>query len=61
MKVMEVLDGLLEADGDEEADGDGGDVDEEVGPSVFGLVRGVDIEHAWTCEEVWIRKQPGWR
>ena len=31
MKVVEVLDGLLEADGDEEADGDGRDVDEEVG------------------------------
>ena len=30
--VMEVLDGLLEAEGDEQADDDGGDVDEEVFP-----------------------------
>src|SRR5215472_2490398 len=45
MKMMEVLDCLLEADGDEEADGDGGDVDEKVGPGVFGFVRDVDINH----------------
>ena len=34
MTVVEELDGLLEADGEEEADGDGADVDEEVSPSV---------------------------
>jgi hypothetical protein len=28
---MEALDGLFEADGDEQANDDGGDVDEEVG------------------------------
>jgi hypothetical protein len=31
--VVEVFDGLLEADGNEEAEDDGGDVDEEVAPS----------------------------
>ena len=45
MAVVEVLDGLLEADGDEEADDDGGDVDEEVAPGAGGVVGGVDVEH----------------
>ena len=36
MQAVEVLDGLLEAYGDEETDGDGGDVDEEVFPGVGG-------------------------
>ena len=35
--------GLLEAGGDEEADDDGGDVDEEVAPGVGR----VGFEHAW--------------
>src|SRR5258708_17070369 len=39
MLMMEVLDGLLEADGDEEAEDDGGDVDEEVTPGGGGVVR----------------------
>jgi hypothetical protein len=39
------LDGLFEADGDEQADDDGGDVDEEVAPGVGGLVGRVDVEH----------------
>jgi hypothetical protein len=46
MEVMEALDGLLEADGNEQAYRDGGDVDDEVFPVVFGLVWDVDIEHA---------------
>ena len=45
MAVVEVLDGLLEADGEEEADDDGADVDEEVCQVVVGLLRGVDVEH----------------
>jgi hypothetical protein len=45
MKVVEVLDSLLEADSDEEADRDGRDVDEEVSPGVFGFVGSVDVEH----------------
>jgi hypothetical protein len=45
MAVMEVFDGLFEADGDEEADDDGGDVDEEVAPGGGGVVGGVDVEH----------------
>ena len=53
VKVMEVFDGLFEADGDEEADGDGDDVDEEVGPGVVGLMWGVDVDHVslsvWRC------------
>jgi hypothetical protein len=43
--VMEVLDGLFEADGDEQADDDGGDVEEEVAPGVGGGVGWVDVEH----------------
>jgi hypothetical protein len=34
MAVVEELDGLLETDGDEQANDDGGDVDEEVAPGV---------------------------
>jgi hypothetical protein len=43
--VVEGFDGLLEGDGDEEADADGGDVDEEVSPGVGGGVGRVDVEH----------------
>ena len=43
--VMEVLDGLFEADGDEEAQDDSGDVDEEVSPCAGGVVGRVDVEH----------------
>ena len=43
--LVNVLDELLEADGDDEANDDGGDVDEEVAPGVDGFVRRVDVEH----------------
>ena len=43
--LVDALDELLEADGDEEADDDGGDVDEEVAPGVGGGVGRVDVEH----------------
>ena len=46
--VVEGFDALLEADGDEQAYADGGDVDEEVAPGVGGVVGRVDIEH---CED----------
>ena len=45
MAVVEVLDGLFEAYGDEEADDDGGDVDEEVAPGGGGVMGWVDVEH----------------
>ena len=45
MVVVQGFDGLFEADGDEEADADGGDVDEEVAPGVDGFVGSVDVEH----------------
>jgi hypothetical protein len=53
MAVMEVLDGLFEADGDEEAEDDGGDVDEEVAPGAGGVVWRVDVEHG--CGFLWGR------
>jgi hypothetical protein len=43
--MVDELDGLLEADGDEQADDDGGDVDEEVFPGVGGFVGRVYVEH----------------
>jgi hypothetical protein len=43
--VVDGFDGLLEADGDEQTDADGGDVDEEVAPGVGGVVGWVDVEH----------------
>jgi hypothetical protein len=43
--MVDELDGLFEADGDEQTDTDGGDVDEKVAPGVDGFVGGVDVEH----------------
>ena len=52
MAMVDELDGLLEADGDEETDDDGGDVDEEVAPGVCGVVWWVDVEHGRLLEGV---------
>jgi hypothetical protein len=49
VSVVDGLDGLLQADGDEQANTDGGDVDEEVFPGVSGGVGRVDIEHETEC------------
>jgi hypothetical protein len=43
--MMEVLDGLLKADGNEQANNDRGDVDEETLPSVDGFMWCVDFKH----------------
>jgi hypothetical protein len=43
--MMDCFDHLFKAYGDEEADDDGGDVDEEVAPSAGGVMRWMDIEH----------------
>jgi hypothetical protein len=48
MAVMDGLDGLLKADGDEQAEDDGGDMDKEVSPGAGSVVGGVDVEHALT-------------
>jgi hypothetical protein len=48
MAVVDRLDRLLQTDGDDEADDDGGDVDEEVFPGVGGFVGRVNVEHAWS-------------
>src|SRR5258708_12680625 len=48
MLMMEVLDGLFEAVGDEEAEDDGGDVDEEVAPCAAAVVGWVPLEHGFT-------------
>jgi hypothetical protein len=55
--IMNGLDGLLEADGDDEAKDDGGDVDEEVSPGVSGVFGRVYVEHwalllLWTMVEI---------
>ena len=42
---MQHFNGLLEAYGDDEADDDGGNVDEEVAPDVRGAFGGMDYEH----------------
>ena len=51
MMPVDGFDGLFEIDGDEQADADGGDVDEEVAPGVGGGVGRVDVEHG----APWIR------
>jgi hypothetical protein len=45
MVTVQGFDTLLQADGDEEADDDGDDVDEEVAPGAGGVVGWVDVEH----------------
>ena len=45
LALLEVLDRLLDADGDEQANYDGCDVNEKVAPGVGGVVRRVDVEH----------------
>jgi hypothetical protein len=49
--MVDVLDGLLEADGNEETDSYRGDVYEEIFPRVETLMRSVDVEH-------WLRVLP---
>jgi hypothetical protein len=44
--VVEVLDGLFEADGDEDAEDDDAEVDEEVALRHRGVLRWVDVDHA---------------
>ena len=46
MAVVDRFDGLLQAYSDEEANHDGGDVDEEVAPGAGGVVWRVDVEHS---------------
>ena len=50
MMPVDGFDGLFEIDGDEQADADGGDVDEEVAPGVGGGVGRVDVEHGVSWE-----------
>ena len=50
MEAVEVLDGLLETKCEQEANGDGGNVNEEVAPGVGGVRRGMDVDHAWPEE-----------
>ena len=45
MAVVDPLDGLFNCDGDQQADDDGGDVDEEVAPGMGRLVGWVDVKH----------------
>src|SRR6266702_194651 len=45
MEVVEIFDRLLKADRDEQAEDDGGDMDEELFPAIGGVVCGVDVEH----------------
>jgi hypothetical protein len=51
MAVVDRLYRLLQTDGDDEADDDGGDVDEEVFPGMGRGVGRVDIEHGVAPEE----------
>ena len=54
MAVVEEFDGLLETDGDEQAEDDGGDVDEEVASGVGCFVGRVDVEHR-VVPDRWVR------
>jgi hypothetical protein len=50
MMVVKRFNALLKAYGDEQANDDGGDVNEEVAPGSGSVVRRVDVEH----REGWI-------
>ncbi len=45
LSVAAWFDRLLKADDDEQAEDDGGDVDEEVAPGVGGMMGRVDVKH----------------
>jgi hypothetical protein len=45
--VVEELDGLFKADGNQQANGDRRDMDEEIFPGVDGCVGSVDVKHGW--------------
>ena len=45
--AVEGLHGLFERDGDEQADADGGDMNEEAFPCMHSCVGGVDFEHGF--------------
>jgi len=47
MAVVDPLDGLFNPYGDQQADDDGGDVDEEVAPGVGGLVGWTSSMGSW--------------
>jgi len=59
-EMVEVLDGLFEAHGDDEAEDDGGDVDEEVAPGLGGVVGGMDVEHGGGLRDGFGRVGWGW-
>jgi hypothetical protein len=44
--VVNGFHGLLEADGDENAEDDGGEMDEELAACGGGVMRWVDVDHA---------------
>jgi hypothetical protein len=46
VQVVELFDALLQRDGDEQAGGDGAEVDPEVLPGMKGLVRCVNVHGA---------------
>jgi hypothetical protein len=45
MPMMEEFDSLLQANGDEQAEDDGGDMDKEVAPCAGRVVGWMDVEH----------------
>src|ERR1700722_13462606 len=53
--MVDMFHRLLEPNGNEQADDNGGDVDEEVSPGGGGVVGGVNVEHGWNLSE------DGWR
>jgi hypothetical protein len=52
MAVVLPLDEAFEAESDEKADGDGGEVEEKVAPAVHRLVWGMDIDHSRDLVEI---------
>jgi hypothetical protein len=51
--MMDALDGLLEPHRNDEADDDGGDMDEKVSPRVNGFIGWMYVEHARVLRQHW--------
>ena len=56
MTMVEVLDCLLEADGDEDAEDDCAEMDEEIAACGGGVVGWVDVDHVGSVKSIPFRR-----
>lgn len=63
MPMVQELDGLFEADGDDQTEDDGGHVNEEVAPGADCFMGWMDVDHEvlWMRRDVTVRARLRWR